>query len=86
MKFKFQIAAAGANTTITSFSINKPASTCLRIIGFYDTLSVTDSATSTLNITGDGVANLNRTENIYIKTPNIKLNNLNGIGEFDNTL
>ena len=81
MKFKLTVAAAGANSSITSFSINTPASTCLKILGYYDNLTVNGT-----ELTGDGVANLNRTENIYIKTPNIRLDNLNGRGEFDNTL
>ena len=80
LKFKFVVAPASPNTAITSFSLNS-TSTCLKILGFHDTLSVNGTI-----LISDGVANLNRTSNIYIKTPDIRLQNLNSKGEFDNTL
>ncbi len=84
LKFTFTTSASGSNSSITEVRMLK-TSTIAKILGFHNVTPDTNVSGGT-TFTSDGVANLNRTQNIYIKTPNLKLKNMNGRGLEDNTI
>ncbi len=71
------------SSTFTSLSIHN-SSTCLKLIGLVANQVGTVDGT-TAEITSQNCINLNRTQNVYIKT-NLKLDNINSKGEIDGTI
>ena len=80
LKYTLTVSASNGNSSISLFEINN-TSTCLKVLGFN-----LNGAQSTSSLTSDNVANLNRTTNLYIRIPNIRLLNLDSRGVVNSTI